>query len=165
MLPDMASTQRRSGGSKQMTRRFAVVSAYEGRGIPLPIRKTALSAGYDLAAAETVTLDPGAVALVPTGLKVYMQKNEHLQIHIRSSLGIRGSLALANGVGIVDSDYVDNPDNEGHLLIALWNRGQQPVTIARGDRLAQGIFVPYGVTDDDNPGGERTGGFGSTGKA
>lgn len=147
-----------------MSRRFAIVSAYQGRGLSLPQRKTAQSAGYDLAAADAVQIAPGQVALVPTGVKAYMPANEHLQIHIRSSLAVKRGLSLANGVGIIDADYVDNPDNEGQIFVALRNGGAEPVQIAAGERIAQAIFVPYGVTSDDQPGGARLGGFGSTGR-
>jgi dUTP pyrophosphatase len=140
-----------------------VVSAYRDRGIALPRRQTRGSAGYDLAAAESVRIDPGAVALVPTGLKVYMQPDEVLKIYIRSSLAVRRHLRLANQVGIIDADYADNPDNEGHILIALENRGQAPVFIERGERIAQGIFERYLVADDDDADGQRRGGVGSTG--
>lgn len=81
-------------------------------------------------------------------------------------LGIKKHLRLLNSVGIVDSDYYDNPDNEGHIMIALENMGAEPVRIARGERVAQGIFLRYLTTDGD---GEtvkekRSGGFGSTGR-
>jgi len=141
-----------------------VVAAYREARVALPRRRTRLSAGYDLAAAEAVTVEPGRVALVPTGLKVYLPADEHVQIHIRSSLALEHSLILANGVGIVDADYADNPDNEGHILVALRNCGDRPVDIARGQRIAQAIFVPYRRVAGDVAGGEREGGFGSTGR-
>ncbi|HBQ31006.1 MAG TPA: deoxyuridine 5'-triphosphate nucleotidohydrolase, partial [Mitsuokella multacida] len=104
------------------TRGFEIVSKYQGRGIELPQRKTAASAGYDLQAARTVVIEPGQMAMVPTGLKAYMQSDEVLAIHIRSSLAIKRGLMLANHVGIVDADYYNNEANEGHIFIALWNR-------------------------------------------
>lgn len=144
-------------------RRFEVVEAYRGKGIEVPQRKTAASAGYDLAAAEDVDVPPNGVALVPTGLKAYMPPGEFLALYIRSSLAVSRGLTLANGVAVIDADYADNPENEGHILIAVYNRTDRPVRIARGERVAQGIFHPYRVTDDDRPGGPRRGGFGSTG--
>jgi len=144
-------------------RRFAPVQGYEGR-VRLPERKTALSAGYDLEAAEEVTLQPGQVALVPTGLKAYMGPGEVLLLAVRSSLAVKRQVTLANGIGVIDADYVDNPDNEGHIMVALANLGQHPVTIARGERIAQGIFLSYMTTVDDRPGGARVGGIGSTGR-
>lgn len=144
-------------------RRFDVVTAYRDRGVQIPRRRTAASAGYDLAAAEDVEVPPHGVALVPTGLKAYMPPDEFLALYIRSSLALGRGLMLANGVAVIDADYADNPENEGHILIALYNRTDRPVPIARGERVAQGVFHRFGVTDDDDPGGARTGGFGSTG--
>lgn len=145
-------------------RRFEVLSSWQQKEINLPQRKTRASAGYDLEAGETVVLAPGRVTLVPTGLKAYMNQDEVLQLFIRSSLAVKSNLTLANSTAIIDADYVDNPDNEGHLLLPLLNRGQEPVTIEKGQRIAQGIFFKYLCTDDDNAEGERQGGFGSTGK-
>lgn len=145
-------------------RRFEVISSWQQKEINLPQRKTRASAGYDLEAGETVVLAPGRVTLVPTGLKAYMNQDEVLQLFIRSSLAVKSNLTLANSTAIIDADYVDNPDNEGHLLLPLLNRGQEPVTIEKGQRIAQGIFFKYLCTDDDNAEGERQGGFGSTGK-
>lgn len=144
-------------------RRFAPVTGWEERAI-LPTRKTALSAGYDLAAAEAVRIEPGAVALVPTGLKAYMGPGEVLLLAVRSSLAVKRRLALANAIGVIDADYVDNPENEGHILIALENRGGEPVSLAAGERVAQGLFLPYLTVADDEADGRRVGGFGSTGR-
>ena len=148
------------------TRGFEIVSQYQGRGIELPKRKTAMSAGYDLQAARSVVIDAGETAMVPTGLKAYMQPDEVLTIHIRSSMAVKRGHMLVNHVGIVDADYYNNEDNEGHIFIALWNRGTQPVTIESGERIAQGIFLKYLTADGDAAGeGEtRKGGFGSTGR-
>ena len=148
-------------------RGFAVVSSYEGLGITLPQRKTAASAGYDLEAAERAVIEPQQMAMVPTGLKAYMQPDEMLTIHIRSSLAVKRGLVLMNSVGIVDADYYNNEDNEGHIYIALWNRGQEPVVIERGERIAQGIFQKYLTVTEDaaGTGSVRKGGFGSTGRA
>jgi dUTP pyrophosphatase len=145
-------------------RRFAVVKGYEGQAIALPERKTRWSAGYDLAAAERVEIPPGAVVLVPTGLKALMQPDEVLQIYIRSSLAVRRRLVLANQVGIIDADYAHNPDNDGHILVAVENRGNETQVIERGDRIAQAIFTKYLTTEDDAAVSRRQGGFGSTGK-
>lgn len=145
------------------SRRFAAVAAYEGQ-VQLPQRKTALSAGYDLEAAADVIAEPGRVTLVPTGLKAYMGPDEVLLLYIRSSLAAKRGLMLANGVGVIDSDYVDNPDNEGHIMVAVSNLTAQPVTITKGERIAQGIFTRFLTTADDQAGGVRSGGFGSTGQ-
>ena len=146
-------------------RGFEIIADYRDRGISLPVRKTCASAGHDIAAAENVCLQAGEMALIPTGLKAYMQPDEYLAIHIRSSLAVKQRLVLANSQGIIDADYYENPDNEGHILIALINGGSQDVVISAGMRIAQGIFCKYLLTDRDELTGkeERTGGIGSTG--
>lgn len=145
-------------------RGFEIVSAYAGQGIHIPSRKTAKSAGYDLEAAETKVLAPHAVTVVPTGLKAYMSDDEYLSVFIRSSLAFKKGLMLANSTGIVDSDYYNNPDNEGHIMIAYYNTGDTPYTVEKGDRIGQGIFMKYLTVDEDAASGMRTGGIGSTGK-
>jgi len=144
------------------SRRFATVAGYEGK-VRLPVRKTRLSAGYDLEAAEEVLVEPGRVALIPTGLKAYMEDGDVLLLAIRSSMAVKRGLMLANGIGVIDADYVDNPDNEGHVLVAVANTGQSPVRIQVGERIAQAIFTRFLTTDDDTASGERKGGLGSTG--
>lgn len=145
-------------------RGFEIVSAYVGKEIHLPVRKTAKSAGYDIEAAEQVVLAPHTVTVVPTGLKAYMEGDEYLGIHIRSGISIKKGLMLVNSVGIIDSDYYNNPDNEGHIMIAYFNTKDVPYTIEKGERIGQGIFTKYLATTDDAASGERLGGFGSTGK-
>ena len=145
-------------------RGFEIVTAYKDRDIHLPIRKTAKSAGYDLEAAETTVLAPHAVTVVPTGLKAFMEGDEYLSIFIRSSLAFKKGLMLANSTGIVDSDYYNNEDNEGHIMVAVYNTTSQPFHISKGDRVAQGIFTKYLKADGDAAKGLRTGGVGSTGK-
>ncbi len=145
-------------------RRFEVLPEYAPLGVTAPRRHTAHAAGYDLAAARPVDVPPGGVVMVPTGLCAHMGEDEFLVIHVRSSLGLRSGLVLANGTGVIDADYVANADNGGHILIPLRNLGSAAVSIAAGERIAQGIFQRYLRTDDDLPGGERSGGFGSTGR-
>lgn len=144
-------------------RGFEVVTAYENQGVQLPKRKTTESAGYDIECAEAVTIDPGEMKLVPTGLKAFMNYDEYLAIHIRSGMAVKRRLMLVNSTGIIDSDYYNNEDNEGHILIALVNMGTEPVSLDKGERVAQGIFSKYLITNDDNATGIRTGGIGSTG--
>ena len=148
-------------------RGFEWVTGWQQCGAILPQRKTAASAGYDLAAAEGAVIPPQAMVMVPTGVKAYMQADEVLMIHIRSSLAVKRQLVLMNSVGVVDADYYNNEDNEGHIFIALWNRGTHPVVIEAGERIAQGIFQKYLTVDGDmaGDGAARQGGFGSTGKA
>lgn len=145
-----------------MARRFAVVSAYHRQSIQLPRRRTKYSAGYDIEAAEAVTVEAGQTVRIATGLKVYMEPDEVMLIFIRSSWAAKYHLSLANGVGVIDADYADNPDNEGHIMIVVRNDGQNPVRIRPGQAIAQGVFLKYLTTDDDQLSGGRQGGFGST---
>ena len=144
-------------------RGFEIVSTFADQNIHIPVRKTAKSAGYDIEAADKVILAPHKVTVVPTGLKAYMEADEYLAIHIRSGISIKNGLMLVNSVGVIDSDYYNNPDNEGHIMIAYYNTNDAPFTIEKGERVGQGIFVKYLATTDDQAAGERTGGFGSTG--
>ncbi len=145
-------------------RGFEPITAYRDAGLPLPERKTAASAGYDIVAAADTVLAPGAVTLIPTGIKAYMQPDEYLGIHIRSGLAVKHALSLVNGQGVIDADYYDNPGNEGHILIAVVNHGGEAARIGRGERVAQGIFYKYLRADGDNAVAGRAGGLGSTGK-
>lgn len=153
-------------GNRMKIRGFEVVSAYAGKGITLPTRKTGSSAGYDLAAAEDVLLEPRCVALVPTGLKAYMRPDEYLGIHVRSGFSIRNVVSCVNDEGIIDADYYGNEENEGHIFVALVNLGNSPVQILKGTRIAQGIFYRYLTIDGDTSGvgAVRSGGMGSTGE-
>lgn len=143
-------------------RKFEVVSAFKDKDIQLPCRKTISSAGYDLQAAEDIIIQPNKLALIPTGIKAYMQQNEVLMLHIRSSIAVKKMLILANGVGVVDADYYDNPDNEGHIMVAVINLSTEPALVKKGERVAQGIFVKYLLSNGDACEDKRKGGFGST---
>ncbi len=144
-------------------RGFEIVTEWEGKGIRLPERKTEKSAGYDMEAGAAVDLLPGKVTIVPTGLKSYMPDDEYLAIFVRSGLSIKRGIMLVNGTGIIDADYYGNADNEGHIMVALYNTGEDVVKIEKGDRIAQGIFLKYGKVDGDSAQGTRSGGMGSTG--
>lgn len=146
------------------TRGFEVVSSYVDRGIHIPERKTSGSSGYDLEAADYYVLYPHVITVISTGLKAYMNDDEYLSIFVRSSLAFKKGLMLANNTGIIDSDYYNNPDNEGHIMVGLYNTGDEPVAIKKGDRVAQGIFMKYLTCDNDCAQGHRVGGIGSTGK-
>lgn len=101
--------------------------------------------------------------LVPTGIKAYMQDDEYLKIYNRSSNPMKTGLVVSNGVGIIDSDYYNNEDNEGHIFVQFINLGREPHIIKKGDKIAQGIFAKVLVADEDNfDDTERKGGFGST---
>ena len=149
-----------------MSRKFEVVSYYEDKEINLPKRATINSAGYDLEAASPETINPGQVTYIPTGLKVSMNPGEVLQIYPRSSVATKYMVTLPNNVGIVDQDYYDNIDNEGHILVPLVNLGKDPFVVNKGDRIAQAIFTRYLTVDNEEEiNSVRTGGFGSTNKS
>lgn len=161
-------------------RGFEIVSKFKKKDIHLPVRKTNASAGYDFEAAESLIVPSiwkvlaekvfvgeatGLKAtLIPTGIKSYMLDDEYLQLSIRSGTALKTGLILANGVGIVDSDYYNNPDNEGHIMFPVHNLGFKDKLIKKGERIGQGLFLNYLKADDDMSDGVRTGGFGSTDK-
>lgn len=178
-----------------MKRGFQVVSFKADQGINLPQRQTQQAAGYDLEASEdfvlpsiwkgnflkalwklhqqsTLTADELADAdqalkpyLVPTGIKAYMQADEVLMLFNRSSGPLKRRLILPNRVGIIDADYYNNPKNEGEIFVQLINYGLTDYHIKKGERIAQGIFMPYLTADEEvQPSQTRQGGFGSTKK-
>ncbi len=131
----------------------------------LPKRKTKYSGGYDIMALIEYELLPGESKVIPTGLKSIFPDDEFLMIVIRSSLGFKYGIKLANQVGIIDADYYNNEDNEGHILIKLENTGKDVFKINIGDRIAQGIFLKYNIIDDEEEiKNKRKGGIGSSGK-
>ena len=132
--------------------------------LKLPERGTKYSAGYDFFNPERVELEPGKIAYVKTGIKSDMNENEMLVLANRSSNPKKKGLVLVNGIGIIDKDYYNNPDNEGEIAFAFMNITEDIVVIEAGEKLGQGIFIEYKMTDDDAAEGERNGGFGSTGK-
>ena len=132
--------------------------------IPLPRRATAGSAGYDFVSPLEVTVPAGGTALIPTGIRAEMEAGWVLLLFPRSSLGFRHALRLANTAGVIDSDYAF-AKNEGHIMVKLRNPLSEPVTIGRGERFCQGVFLPYGTAEEDENTFEvRSGGMGSTGK-
>ena len=172
--------------------KFEVVSKYAAEGINLPKRATANSAGYDFEVAEDVLIEPhhhlqeimknstlyqpyvlnsikeitketaAKPTLVPTGIKCKMANDEYLEISVRSSCPLKHWLILANGVGIIDSDYYNNPDNEGEIFFQIINLSAFPIQLKKGDKIGQGIIKKYIITEDDDASGKRAGGFGST---
>lgn len=175
-------------------RGFEVVSTFKNHDIKLPQRATYHAAGYDFEAAEELiipsiwksglaegisslfsmvrqsaeelgkekSLKP---TLVPTGIKAYMAEDEFLQLANRSSNPLKRLLVLSNGIGVIDSDYYNNLDNEGHIMFQFTNFGFRDVLIKKGERIGQGIFLPFLKTDQDQTSAKRTGGFGSSGHA
>jgi dUTP pyrophosphatase len=129
----------------------------------LPVRADKGSAGSDFFIKEQVTLEPGESKLVFTDVKAYMQEDEVLLIYIRSSLGVKFGINLKNGTGVIDSSYYSNPTNDGNIGIPLVNMSRKKVVIEAGERVAQGVFTKYLVTDNDEVlHEERTAGFGSS---
>jgi dUTP pyrophosphatase len=124
---------------------------YLNKDIKLPTRATQNSAGYDFYSPDNFIINSKAFAIIATDIKVNMCGDEFLQIVPRSSIGIKKNLMLKNTIGIIDSDYFENEENDGNILIALYNYGNEKVEIKEGERIAQGIFCKYGVTIDDKP--------------
>lgn len=174
-------------------RGFEVIEKYSQAGINLPTRATKQAAGYDFEAAEDIviptfwkTLFKTVIwevtevfkdveispadqkflkpVLVPTGIKAYMAEDEYLQLANRSGNPLKSFLVLANGVGVIDADYYNNSDNEGHIMFQFMNFGLTDKVIKKGERIGQGIFLPFLKADNEvESNNERTGGFGSSG--
>ncbi|MGT2845255.1 dUTP diphosphatase [Streptococcus hongkongensis] len=144
-------------------RGFELVSKFSDENL-LPKRETVHAAGYDLKVAESITVAPGEIKLVPTGVKAYMQPGEVLFLFDRSSNPRKKGLVLINSVGVIDGDYYGNPDNEGHIFAQMKNISDQIVTLEPLERIVQAVFVPFLLVDGDQADGVRTGGFGSTGR-
>lgn len=129
----------------------------------LPERKTRNSAGYDFYAPETYVVPAHGNVTIKTGIKAYMLSNEVLLLYIRSSLGIKHGLRLANCTGVIDSDYYNNPENEGEIMAKVINDSDNDFIIGKHDSFMQGIFQQF-LTGGDMPIHERKGGVGSTGR-
>lgn len=132
--------------------------------IRLPVRKTKCSAGYDFISFKETIIKSGEIKKIPTGIKAMMNSDEVLAIVVRSSMGFKYNIRMCNQVGIIDSDYYNNIDNEGHIWICLQNEGMDDYVIKKGQAFAQGIFLKYLVVDDDEANNIRNGGIGSTDK-
>ena len=193
--------------------KFEVVSKYADAGLPLPVRATANSAGYDFVVAKdtvlkpyedhdrelrllhdvslqqvlsnlfesakgTATAQPLTLAdianltgkhknrptLVSTGMKCKLDPGTYLELSVRSSTPLKHWIVLANGVGIIDADYYNNPDNEGEIFLQLINLSPYNILLKKGEKIGQGIIKQYLTTEDDAATGDRLGGFGSTSK-
>ena len=132
--------------------------------IQLPIRGDSRSAGYDIRTPIRIELQPNERVLVFTDIKAYMLPDEVLEIHVRSSIGVKKNIVLSNITGIIDSSYYGNPSNDGNIGLTLWNTSDKVQVLEANERVCQGIFKKYLVADNDNiANNERTGGFGSTG--
>lgn len=144
-------------------RKFEKVNRIE-KDIELPKRSTAKSAGYDFIAIEDTLVAYSGVTYVKTGVKAKFPDDELLMLCNRSSNPKKKELVLINGVGIVDADYYGNADNDGEICFAFKSLNPSGTFIKAGEKLGQGIFIKFAITDDDNAEGERIGGFGSTNK-
>lgn len=131
--------------------------------LKMPRRATAGSAGYDFFAPLAFELKPGETIKIPTGMRARIEEGWALLIYPRSGLGFKFRLQLNNTVGVIDSDYY-GAKNEGHIFIKITNDSNEGKTVklAEGEAFAQGIFMPFGITIDDDADGVRVGGFGST---
>ena len=127
----------------------------------LPKRATKNSCGYDFFAINDIVLKPGEIKKIPTGYKAKFMNDEMLMLLVRSSMGFKYNVRMCNQVGIIDSDYYDNLDNEGHIWVALQNEGSKICEIKKGTAYCQGIFVKY-LTCGEVVDEERISGIGST---
>jgi dUTP pyrophosphatase len=145
---------------------FTLPSIWKGNFIKALWKLRRLKAKHHLTEQDFAQIDKTLKpSLVPTGVKAYMQPDEVLILVNRSSGPLKRRLILPNGIGIIDADYYDNPTNEGEIFVQLINYGLFDYHIKKGERIAQGIFVPYLTADqEETPQAERSGGFGSTNK-
>lgn len=155
-------------GDNKLKRGFEIVNEefrkHPNVDIQLPIRGDLRSAGYDIRTPIRIELQPNERVLVFTDIKAYMLPDEVLEIHVRSSIGVKKNIVLSNITGIIDSSYYGNPSNDGNIGLTLWNTSDKVQVLEANERVCQGIFKKYLVADNDNiANNERTGGFGSTG--
>ena len=157
-------------------RKFHIAKGFEDKEVNLPVRATKHAAGYDFEASEDVLIpsiwkqiaagvpkEKVKPTMVGTGIKAQMDEDEVLMMYNRSGNPKLG-LVLANGVGVVDSDYFENPGNDGHIFFAFFNFSPEDLLVFKGQKIGQGVFQKFLLTDDDKTTGIRVGGFGSTGK-
>ena len=129
----------------------------------IPKRSTKESAGYDFEAIMDFTLKPGEIKKIPLGIKAGMNSGEVLFLIVRSSQGFKYNVRMCNQVGVIDKDYYNNSENEGHIWIKLENHGDKDYVVSRGDKIIQGLFMPFLTVDnEENIESVRTSGIGST---
>ena len=149
-------------------RKFEYVKRIKEERFKLPERSTRKSAGYDFFNPERVEIKPykigDAPALIKTGIKAKMEDDEVLMLYNRSSNPKKKNLVIPNSVGVIDADYYGNEDNDGEIGFTFYNLSNETVVIEAGEKLGQGIFQKFLITEDDKAEGERKGGFGSTGR-
>lgn len=132
--------------------------------LELPKRATRYSAGYDIHCPFDMVLPAKGMVKVPTLLKVDMDDDDVFIIDVRSSLGFKHNVRLCNTIAVIDKDYYNNPDNEGHIFLKFYNPNDYDIIFKSNDRIAQGMFLKYGITVDDKAEGLRESGIGSTGR-
>lgn len=130
----------------------------------LPKRMTSQSAGYDFFAIEDFVIKPGEIKKIPTGYKSTFGSDEVLFIVVRGSVGFKYNVRLTNQIVVIDADYYNNSNNEGHMFLSLQNEGNEDFVVNKNQGYAQGIFTKFLICDDDAATGEREFGFGSTNK-
>ena len=130
--------------------------------IKLPTRATKNSIGYDFYSPIAVDIEPMHSQMIWTDVKAIFNSDEALLINVRSSMG-KQPVMISNTQGWIESDYANNPDNDGNIGFRLFNLGDTIYTVRVGDRIGQGMFIKYLTTDDDNATSTRNGGFGSPG--
>ena len=153
--------------SKQYTKKVVLYGTESVVAPPtvLPVRADPGSAGYDFSTPVDVTVGPGETKTVWTNVKAYMDFDEVLLLFVRSSIGIKKGIVLANGTGVIDASYYENPSNDGNIGIALKNTTGRTIEFKAGERIAQGIFTKFLVADQDSVLREvREGGTGSSGQ-
>ena len=115
----------------------------------LPKRDSVYTAGYDIHLLEDLTIKPGERKKVPTGIKSYFDKEEVLLLVVRSSMGFKYNIRLCNQVGVIDADYYNNKDNEGHIWLMIQNEGDEEYNFKKGEAIVQGLFMKYLTTQSD----------------
>jgi len=149
-------------GFQEVKKKFLRTGKGNGK-IYFPQRATEKSAGYDFKSPIDVLIYPDSFVRIYTNIKAYMLDDEYLELNIRSSKAIKKNLRLKNSVGIIDCDYYSNFQNDGGIIICLFNEGHNIIKIKQGEKIVQAIFKKYLLTDDDEPvNTERIGGIGST---
>lgn len=117
--------------------------------IKIPQRDSDFTAGYDICLLDNICLKPNEILKLPTGLKCFFEKDEVLLIVVRGSMGFKYNIRLCNQVGVIDADYYNNKDNEGHIWIKIQNEGEKELTFQKGEAIVQGIFFKYLTTQND----------------
>ncbi len=129
----------------------------------LPTRSTKNSAGYDFYSPKSFCVKAHSKRKIMTNVKACMESDEALLLLPRSSVGMKKSCMLSNTVGLIDSDFYNNPTNDGNIAVEFYNLSDEDAYFEKGDKIMQGIFIKYLTVDDEEEvTTERTGGIGST---